>query len=104
MLAGAGKGQGAAVVVQHGGDALMLEPLTEKVTVTLSPARTLPEPEKLAPGGLRRYRQPDTTAAVLPAGPPGRMKFFSHGIKLLLLSWVVWYPGPAGTPEAGPYR
>ena len=26
----------------------MLEPLTVKVTVTLSPARTLPEPEKLA--------------------------------------------------------
>lgn len=34
----------------------MLEPLTVKVTVTLSPARTLPEPEKLAPAASARYR------------------------------------------------
>ena len=64
---------------------------------------TYPEPEKLAPAAsaVAGSRHHSSSAARKPARAD---EIFFRMAWSLILSWVVWYPGPAGTPEAGPYR
>ena len=64
---------------------------------------TYPEPEKLAPAAsaVTGSRHHSSSAARKPARAD---EIFFRMAWSLILSWVVWYPGPAGTPEAGPYR